>query len=116
MSEPIDLAALTDEQLLIAYGNAYFDCGEWAEGNNPKYAVVCKRADAIKAEVFRRLSDLRGAIEQKDAALLEIKGHCRYAIDMGGMRAGVPRFMPSTAKWLESIVDPALALSKKGGA
>jgi len=96
MSEPIDLAA-------------------WKEGARSILSVPgeCATAADLQAEHVLRLI---AAIEQKDAALLEIKAHCRYELDTSGMRTGPPRLGPSTAKWLEGIVDAALALTKKGGA
>ncbi|HAM41674.1 MAG TPA: hypothetical protein DCP69_10145 [Candidatus Omnitrophica bacterium] len=93
MSEPIDLAALRYDD---EHGCGCGSCS------------VCHWQDLARAAA--------AAIEQKDAALREIKGHCRYALDTSGMRVAVPRLSPSMAKWLESIVDPALALTKKGGA
>jgi len=42
-------------------------------------------------------------------ALLELQAHADHALRTTGQRAGVPLFVPSVAKRVKEIIDPALA-------
>jgi hypothetical protein len=48
-----------DEQLLRAYGDAMFDCGEWdREESDERYDDVLARADEAEVALRARIADL----------------------------------------------------------